>query len=571
VQVPAEIVAALRAGRPAAALEGLRLEFKQEDPAVRRTLEILADAVVCLANAEGGTVILGVSDVPGPAGAFLGVSPAITVENVTKGIYDRTRPGLSVPVEEVVEHDKRLIVITVPRGATLYANAKGVATRRVGNECRPFPPEEQRQALAARGYYDWSAAPCGLDQTAVEHDEVNRLRSLLLRIGRDDAARLDDEQLLRDLRLLTDEGLTRAGLLLVGSTKAIMAAVPTYEYAYQYRPSAGSEVIAHLRERRPILVAIDHLLESVTLRRSVHPLNVAGGVQLQLHDFPTSVVRELVVNALVHRDYEFEGAVDVEHTPQRLVVSSPGGLVFGVTPDNILSHPSTPRNRLLLETVTTLQVAERLGQGVDRVYRELLRVGKPPPVWRDDGTRVEVAVPGGTGDDAFAHYVNTRLDVATAARIDVLLALSHLRDHRTITADQLAPAIQRTASDAQEALDEMAHTGLIEASGRTRRQPFPTFALTAGVLADLGRAVSYYRPAAGDPDRKVVEHVNEYGYITNQTLRRLFDLGVYPARDLLRDLQQRGILRKLDEKTAGPGIRYGAGPSFPKTRRRSDD
>ncbi|HWB36454.1 MAG TPA: hypothetical protein VHA75_10570, partial [Rugosimonospora sp.] len=86
--------------------------------------------------------------------------------------------------------------------------------------------------------------------------------------------------------------------------------------------------------------------------------------------------------------------------------------------------------------------------------------------------------------------------------------------------------------------------------------------------------VAYRRRDAADIDQKIVDHVSEYGYITNQTLRRLFDLGVYPARDLLRDLQERGVLRKLDEKAGGPGIRYGRGPNFPARRgrrRRSAD
>jgi ATP-dependent DNA helicase RecG len=69
-------------------------------------------------------------------------------------------------------------------------------------------------------------------------------------------------------------------------------------------------------------------------------------------------------------------------------------------------------------------------------------------------------------------------------------------------------------------------------------------------------------------DQKVVDHVREYGFITNQTLRRMFDLTVYPARDLLRDMQTRGLLRKLDDKTAGPGVRYGPGDAFPDTPRR---
>lgn len=563
----------LQRGVQASALETSTLEFKQEDGSLKRTLEVLAEAVVCLANTEGGRIVTGVADRPGDAGSLLGVSSELTIDVVVRGIFDRTRPSLSVPVEEHWRDGKRFLVITVPRGAIFYANAKGTATRRVGTECQPFPPEQQRQALAARGLYDWSAEASGETESAVSPAELDRLRELLRAAGKHEVAALDDGHMLRDLRLVTlDGGLTRAGLLLIGRLDVIRTTVPTYEYAYQYRPSPGGEALAHFRETRPILAGIERLMDAVEVRRTVHPINLSGGVQLQLYDYPTRAVRELAVNAMVHRDYETEGAVEIEHSPDRLVVSSPGGLVFGVTPENILTHPSTPRNRLLLEVVTSLQIAEqtaeRTGQGVDRVYREMLRAGKPPPAYRDDGTRVEVTMPGGTGDESFTRFVSAELDAATASNLEVLLALDHLRYHRTLRADQLAPRIQRAPAEAESALERMVDAGLVEPSRRTARQPFPTYSLTAKALSGLGRSVIYHRPTNAGIDRKVVEHVREYGFVTNQTLRRLFDLNVFPARDLLRDLQTRGILRKLDDKTAGPGVRYGPGPAFPDAPRK---
>lgn len=154
-------------------LESDQLEFKQEESAdPRRSLEMLADAVVCLANAEGGTIVVGVVDAVGGPAAFRGVSTRLTADVIRKGIFDRTRPSLSVPVAEVLEGSARLVVITVPKEAVFYANAAGTATRRVGSECRPFPPEEQRQAMAARGLSDWSAEATNFGMEAVSADEV---------------------------------------------------------------------------------------------------------------------------------------------------------------------------------------------------------------------------------------------------------------------------------------------------------------------------------------------------------------------------------------------------------------
>ncbi|MEO8571963.1 MAG: ATP-binding protein [Chloroflexota bacterium] len=553
----------IRSGALPSDLESDRLEFKQEESAdPRRSLQMLADAVVCLANAQGGTIVVGVADTVGGSRAFRGVSTKLTMDVIRKGIFDRTRPSLSVPVAEMLEGPARLVVITVPQGAVFYANAAGTATRRVGTECRPFPPEEQRQAMAARGLTDWSAEATDLGMEAVAADEVARVRRLLLLAGREDLARSDERKLARDLRLLNARGkLTRAGLLILGDAEALAAIIPNHGFAYQYRASPGSESSARVRSNRAILGAIASLLDAVGVRSRVHPLSASSGVQLQIQDYPKDAIRELVVNALVHRDYELGGTVEVEHSPDSLAVTSPGGLVFGITPDNILTHPSTPRNRLLLETVTALQVAERTGQGIDRAYRELLRTGKEPPMIADDGYQVRVLVPGGTGNDAFARSV-AELDPGLAGDVDVLLALSQLRDARNIDAVRLAATAQRSTSEAQGVLERMTHAKLLEPTVRTASRALPTYVLTGLTLASLGRAVRYHVRRADETDRKVADHIREYGHVTNQTLRRLFDLDVAGARDLLRALQVRGLLVKLDQGRGGPGIRYGPGPKM---------
>jgi ATP-dependent DNA helicase RecG len=555
---------AVRRGAEPRDVESDWIEFKQEDPDVRRTLELITDAVVCLANAEGGTIVIGVADsMPPGRRVFIGVSSRLTVDAVRHGIFDRTRPPLSVPVRDLDEDGARLIVVTVPKGVVFYANVTGTATRRIGKACVPFSPEEQRQAAASRGQTDWSATGIHAGPEVLSPDEVSRLRRLLILAGREDLARADDAKLLRDMRLVTIDGeVTRAALLLLGRDADLARLIPTHGYSYQYRGSPGSESLARARGNRPILACVELLLEAVAVRSQVHSINVAGGVQLQVADYPPEAIRELVVNALVHRDYELDGAVDIEHSPESATVTSPGGLVYGVTPDNILTHPSTPRHRLLLETVTTLQVAERSGQGIDRAYRELLRAGKAPPTIVDDGFQVRVLVPGGTGNDSFARFV-AGLDEVLARDVEVLLALSYLRDRRTLDAPTLAKLAQRSPTEAQSVLDRLAHAALVEPSRRTAWKAFPTYSVSANVLASLGRAVRYHFRQTDDVDRKVVAQVAEYGHVTNQTLRRLFDLDVNRARDLLRDLQQRGIVVKLDKARGGPGIRYGPGPHFP--------
>jgi len=81
----------------------------------------------------------------------------------------------------------------------------------------------------------------------------------------------------------------------------------------------------------------------------------------------------------------------------------------------------------------------------------------------------------------------------------------------------------------------------------------------------MSRAVAYRRRGVDDIDGKIIEHVREYGSVSNRTVQRTFDLHVFAARDLISDLRSRGILAKIGEAKGGPNVRYGPGPKFPKS------
>jgi ATP-dependent DNA helicase RecG len=553
--------------QPASFFESEELDFKQPARTTKETLQLLADAAVCFANAIGGTIVLGVNDrATGRAQALVGVDAGYSVDAVRRGIFDRTAPHLTANAYEWDEDDVRLVVIEVPPGIAIYANVSGRATRRLGKECRPFTPDQQRELLIARGHVDWSAESAGVQVDVLSEAEFERLRRLLREGGNDELATLRNRALVEALRLLTADGdVTNAGVILLGREDVLAASIPTHGYSYQYRPTAGSEATSRFRQSRALLAAVEALLDAVERGQELQPLNLTGGVQVQLVDYPLRAVRELIVNAFIHRAYDIEGTVDVEHTTERLSIVSPGALVAGVTPENILTHPSTPRHRLLTETVATIRLAERTGQGIDRAYRELLRAGKEPPVVENAEFAVRVILRGGIGNDAFVRFIN-ELPAPLGTDVEVLLALSLLRTRASIDAKRLATVIQRNVVEAQDALERLAAdgVGVLERTRGTVRRSLPSYHLRSEPLAALARAVEYHRRTLDQTDEKVVEHVREYGFITNRTLQRLFDVNVFTARNLLSDLRSRGILKKVGTARGGPGVQYSRGPRFPK-------
>jgi ATP-dependent DNA helicase RecG len=79
----------------------------------------------------------------------------------------------------------------------------------------------------------------------------------------------------------------------------------------------------------------------------------------------------------------------------------------------------------------------------------------------------------------------------------------------------------------------------------------------------MSRAIAYRPQGTDGMDQKVIDHVREYGFVTNRTMQRLFDVQLFAARNVLNDLRKRQILEKIGDARGGTGVRYGPGPNFP--------
>ena len=215
-----------------------------------------------------------------------------------------------------------------------------------------------------------------------------------------------------------------------------------------------------------------------------------------------------------------------------------------------------------------LGLAEELGQGVDRMFREMVRSGRMiPDVQVLEGEHIETGVgfQGGPANIRLAKFV-TELPEAERSDTDALLIAYLLCQKRSATAREVASAIQRSSAEAETILRRLAHgeASLIEPTAGTASRRHPNYRFTSASLSALGPAVAYNRRAASETDRKVIGHIREYQTVNNATLQRLFDVDVYQARDLLRDLVGREILVRVSEQTRGFAVKYGPGPKFPQ-------
>ncbi|HEY2044377.1 MAG TPA: ATP-binding protein [Jatrophihabitans sp.] len=555
---------AIEAGATADSLESWTLDFKREGRSRPDAVKAMAEAAACFANARGGYLVIGVKDrAAGPA-AFEGTS--LNANLLLRRIYELTTPPLTVEVEPVRRLDVTLLVVRVPRSPDVH-QVDNRATRRVGTSCEPMSAVQIGALLAERRGEDWSAEDTDRPLSDVSATAVEQARALL-RASPDPVRRAyateTDEDLLRILGLTSSHGtLVRAGELLFCEPAGQLAPI-----VYQYRRTPAGEPIA-TRPGGPMLLSLLRTLELISARLDTTPVNLPGGQQVQLADLPEPAIREAVANAVIHRDYRLSGSVRVEHAPTRLAISSPGPLVQGVTVSNILTTSSRPRNARLAAAVRTLGLAEEAGVGVDRMYREMVRVGHGPPMFEETAEQVLVMLIGGAPNTHLTRFVAT-LPQTEADDADAMLILYTLLTKRVVSASQLAPLLQKGDEEVEFVLRRLAAepAAMLEPTRETARRHHPNYRLREHVITALGAAVAYRRRTTDEYDRKIVELVRESGQINARIVKIALDLEGVSASRVLGDLVERGILAKTSEAQRGPSVTYGPGRGFPSAGRK---
>lgn len=552
-----ELLKRVEAGAPPSTLESDVFDFKAPRDEGASSMTVIAEATVCFANANGGTIVVGVEDQAREGSPIVGTK--IDHLDLQRYIYTNTAPRLTVDVQELDRDGVRLLVIEVPRGVDVHSTASGRYPARVGRDCITLTADQITNLAADRRGLDWSAEPSARTVDEVDARAIETARDYLRRLpdSRADLVSMSDSDLCRALGVC-DSGtrLNRAGELL-------FCRAEDYVIVYQYRATMGGDSLAVERLQPPLVSAFHRLAELIAARRNLTQLNLPNGQQVDLEDFPERAVREAAANAVVHRQLGIPDPVAVEHTPDVLIVTSPGPLVSGVTVHNILTTPSRPRNRSLAKAFRDLGLIEELGTGVTRMYREMLRSGKEPPRFEAAADRVRVTLVGGPANRSLARFFAT-LPSDERNDTDALLTVLYLCTHRVVLADDLAPYLQRTKEETSLVLQRLAAppANLVEPTRESARFRNPSFRLRSTVVEALGNSVLHKRRTADDIDRRIVAHVNEYSRITNQTVRNLLEVGTPRASAILRSLVDRGVLMRTTEATRGPGVEYGPGPGF---------
>lgn len=555
-------------GEPADAIESETLECKPWDahPQARDSqLRELREAVVAFANARGGVIVLGIADRKRTRkDAIQGVG-ALDTSELRRRIYDGTEPRILVEVEELVEPEGRLLLIRVPRGIPPHTTSEGVGKVRVGKETRPLTGSEISRLLFAGGARDMTAEkPPDATVDDLDPDQVRLLQRTIEVEGENrELARLSPEEILRNLGLIVDDQVTLAAILLLGRSQALARWVPQHEVIFLRFKSATRYDVRH-DLKGPLLAALDALRRILESHLKIAMVATEGFGEITVPDLTWWAVREAALNALVHRDYFLRQPVQIELHRDRLDVTSPGGFVGGVDGRNILRHPPVRRNPLLAGALQTVGLVNRAGLGIDRMYEELLRLGKAAPRFDSDEAHVRVTLLTSTHED-FARFVATEAKANRRLELDDLIVLRAVADRGYLDRWSAADCLQVPEEAAAECLVSLRGRGYLTAQGRGRGTSYRL----PRRLSDLLRG-----PAETDRDLPLDDEalrlrvravLEERGSLTNAEVRRLSGYSRTEVVRLMRSLIEEGhaalegggrgaryVSTRKRAKTAGP-------------------
>ena len=529
--------------------ETLTVEFKSDRGPLSDS--DLLETVVCLANGQGGTLLVGVED----DGDVTGLHPRHRTHPAALAAFvaNRTVPPVTVEAEFINLPEGTVAALVVSAARQPISTSDGrllIRYRDTHNRpgCRPLYAYELTNWLAERGQADATAL---VVPHAAWEDldplEFARLRRMVEETPGDEALlSLSDQEIARALTLVREEDgrlvPTVAGLLLVGKEAALREHVPAHEVAFQVL--RGTDVAVNEFRRWPLLRVHEWLMEAIGVRNEEQELMV-GSFRVGVPRYDRRGIREAVNNALIHRDYTRLGAVHVQLHDNHARVSNPGGFVIGVRPDNLLVADPHPRNPLLADAFKRVGLVERTGRGVGIIYTGQVQNGRRPPDYRySTEVSVLVTLDSGPADLDFVRLsIQANRRLGRALRVEELLALWTIWQEGATTPSDLAPCVQQSADDTAALLAGLAHLGVFQmAEG--------TYTLSE----ELSRAKEREPPQAS-PAVAILTYVKTHGRITRREAVAVTGLTDEQARYQLRKLAKRGDLEQIG---AGRGAYYRA-------------
>lgn len=407
----------------------------------------LADEVACMANTPGGgALIVGIED---KTGRIIGTE--LDIDWLRQAIYSRI--DIAPDVVEKRVQGQRVLVIYVAAASEPVEDTGNRLRWRVGDSCKPVDRSE---------WWEYRRAQDGFDSMAqVSAATLSDVRPGALALARkwDPVfAELTDQEVLHGIGALDANGfLSMAGKQLFTSAGRMVIELSIFDvHGGQVLNRVVPEPEKSCLEQ---LAYIEQALNVVNKNNTV----VEGFVHKPVPEIPRGAVREAMLNAMIHRDWNRSEAIDVRwiELDSTLIVRSPGGFPGAITENNVLSNRSA-RYPALADVYRAIGLVDKQGVGVDRMYQSMIALGhRPPTIEEVAGPFVETTLVGGSPVLPVLELMSRIIPQARQEDYRIAIVLYLLFQRPFVTVAEVARGLQAGPESAHNALDAARQTTVL--------------------------------------------------------------------------------------------------------------
>jgi ATP-dependent DNA helicase RecG len=355
--------------------ENSKVEFK----AVSVSPKVLAEEIVAFLNVRGGIIYIGVED----DGTISGIDinrKASLEETIVNVCRNNILPPIIPDIEIVKCGDKWIAKLIIAEGLSKpYQTIGGNLFIRAGSSKRVSSREELLRLFQNSLVIHIDNHP--VPGTSLNNLVLDRLKQFFESVYELDLSVMDEKEqinLFINASILTpvDNKInsTLAGLLFFAQSD------PTFPVMEKFLPQAGiqfvsydSEDMTHILDRYTCYEASPQAIDSVIHKIRLNwktPSTIKGLLRIE-RSFPMKIFRELIVNAIVHRDYSIQSLIFIRMYPHKVEIQSPGNLVNTVTIEKMKAGISVPRNPLIIKFMQNFRYADQLGRGIPMILKTL--------------------------------------------------------------------------------------------------------------------------------------------------------------------------------------------------------
>ncbi|MCK4416995.1 MAG: putative DNA binding domain-containing protein [Candidatus Latescibacteria bacterium] len=377
--------------------EGQLVEFKAFRGGVSPSK--IAETIVAFANADGGTILLGIDD-----------DGAITGFRATSGNRDKLMnaareccsPEVPIKLEFLGKANRTVGILSIPSSHKLHSHVDGRVLLRVGTQDKRLLGGQILQLSSSKSMISHeeelvrNASLDDFDDDVIDEYIARREERLHQKLH------LTKVELLRGLGLVISEEEryvpTVAGVLLFGKDPGrflVQSGITFVRFAGTEPGTGPGNLPGYMRREDingPLTRTVERVWEIVWEEMRKGGV-IKGLVREEVLEYPEFPVREALINAVAHRDYRIAGLrIEVRMFDDRLEVMSPGSLPGHITVENIVTEHFS-RNPQMVKVLFHWHYIEELGIGIDRMIREMVEKGGGEPKFVDTGHTFTVILP----------------------------------------------------------------------------------------------------------------------------------------------------------------------------------